>query len=165
MTLQLVSHSAEDTIRLGEMLATYLAPGTVVALIGELAAGKTTLIKGICRGLGVTRSIESPTFTLVNEYPGSIYHIDCYREQRLTEWLELGINEYLYSDGITLIEWADRIQPLLPETTLFILIRQDFNDDAVRYLEIQGSPELISQIANLQSVTNQTETTNFKLKL
>jgi len=63
-----------------------------------------------------------------------------------------------------LIEWADRIQPLLPETTLFILIRQDFNDDTVRYLEIQGSPELISQIANLQSVANQPGTHNFKLK-
>ncbi|HPC36402.1 MAG TPA: tRNA (adenosine(37)-N6)-threonylcarbamoyltransferase complex ATPase subunit type 1 TsaE [Candidatus Marinimicrobia bacterium] len=153
MILQLISRSTDETIRLGEMLATCLKPGTVVALIGELAAGKTTLIKGICRGLGVTRPIESPTFTLVNEYPGSIYHIDCYREQRLTEWLELGINEYLYSDGITLIEWADRIKPLLPETTLFIDMRQNFNDDTVRYLEIQGSPNLISQIASLQTVS------------
>jgi len=119
-----------------------------VALIGELAAGKTTLIGGICQGLGVPRPVESPTFTLVNEYPGPIYHIDCYREQRLSEWLELGINEYFYGEGITLVEWADRIRPLLPETALFINLHQDFKQDTIRYLDISGAPEIISALAN-----------------
>lgn len=158
MSLHITTHNAEETIRFGKNLAAGLKPGAVVAFIGELAAGKTTLISGICQGLGVPRPAESPTFTLVNEYPGPIYHIDCYREQRLSEWLELGINEYLYGDGITLVEWADRIQTLLPETTLFVNLRQDFEHDTIRYIEIDGLPEIISSIVKLQ-------TTNSELKL
>lgn len=157
MSLKITSHSAADTIRFGESLATFLRPGVVVALIGELAAGKTTLIKGICQGLGVPRPVESPTFTLVNEYPGPIYHIDCYREQRLAEWLELGINEYFYGTGITLVEWADRIHPLLPESTLFIYIQQDFNNESLRYLEIDGPPDTLS------TINSKLQTVNFKL--
>jgi len=161
MSLQITTHSAEETIRFGKMLAASLKPGSVVALIGELAAGKTTLINGICQGLGVPRPAESPTFTLVNEYPGPIYHIDCYREQRLSEWLELGINEYLYGDGITLVEWADQIRPLLPETTTYINLRQDFEHDNIRYIEIDGASELLSGITPNYRI--ETETINCKL--
>ncbi|MFA4921801.1 MAG: tRNA (adenosine(37)-N6)-threonylcarbamoyltransferase complex ATPase subunit type 1 TsaE, partial [Candidatus Neomarinimicrobiota bacterium] len=98
-----------------------------------------------------------PTFTLVNEYPGPIYHIDCYREQRLAEWLELGINEYFYGTGITLVEWADRIHSLLPESTLFIYIQQDFNNESLRYLEIDGPPDTLS------TINSKLQTVNFKL--
>jgi len=152
MSLHITTHNAEETIRFGKLLASGLKSGAVVAFFGELAAGKTTLINGICQGLGVPRPAESPTFTLVNEYPGPVYHIDCYREQRLSEWLELGINEYFYGEGITLVEWADRIRPLLPETTLFVNLRQNFEHDTIRYIEIDGLPEILAPIAKLQTV-------------
>lgn len=152
MSLKITSHSADETIRFGKMLATCLRTGAVVALVGELAAGKTTLIKGICEGLGVPRPAESPTFTMVNEYPGPVFHIDCYREQRLTEWLELGINEYFYGSGITLVEWADRIKPLLPDTTLYIYLRQDFSHEMLRFLEFDGPSEIMPELVKLQTI-------------
>jgi len=152
MSLKITSHSPDETIRFGEKLAAFLRPGAVVALIGELATGKTTLIKGICQQMGVPCPAESPTFTLVNEYPGPIYHIDCYREERLVEWLELGINEYLYSNGITLVEWADRIKPLLPDSTLYLYLQQDFSNETIRTIEINGSSEIISELSKLYAV-------------
>ncbi|MFH1212632.1 MAG: tRNA (adenosine(37)-N6)-threonylcarbamoyltransferase complex ATPase subunit type 1 TsaE [Candidatus Neomarinimicrobiota bacterium] len=152
MSLKITSQSADETIQFGKTIAACLKPGAVVAFIGELAAGKTTMINGICQGLGVPRPAESPTFTLVNEYPGPIYHIDCYREQRLAEWLELGINEYFYGEGITLVEWADRIRPLLPEATLFVNLQQDFGNEYLRFIEIDGQPEILHCLAKQQTI-------------
>lgn len=114
--------SPADTLALGRRLAERLQPGDVVALYGELGAGKTHLIKGICTAYALPEAaVTSPTFTLVNEYAGRafpVYHFDAYRIKRIEEFFELGYEEYFYGDGLCLIEWPERIEPLLPEHTL-----------------------------------------------
>jgi len=104
-----------------------LLPGDIVALVGELGAGKTQFIKGLAAGLGIEKSpyISSPSFTLINEYIGKVrfYHIDLFRLTSEKEADELGLEEYFQSGGITAIEWADKISSLLPEEILWINIR------------------------------------------
>lgn len=141
--MQLETFSPSQTEQIGFIIGQLLEMGQVVALSGELAAGKTTLIKGICRGLGVQQPVDSPTFTLINEYEGKypVYHLDCYREERLQEWLELGIQEYFYGSGVTLIEWAERIATLLPADTLWIRLEHDLADSKHRLLELTLTPD------------------------
>lgn len=119
------THSAEETERLGERLGKALEPGDVVALFGDLGAGKTTLTRGIAAGLGVEADVHSPTFTLVHEHPGRVplYHVDLYRLEREEEVADIGIEEYVHGDGVTVIEWADRMKSLLPEDRLDITMR------------------------------------------
>jgi len=109
--------SVEETIALGEGFSKKLTAGNVVALFGYLGSGKTHFIKGICRGLGVHEHVASPTFTIVNEYDAhgvKICHFDCYRIQSEKELHDIGFDEYIFSSNICLIEWADRIENLLP---------------------------------------------------
>jgi len=110
----------EDTIQLGHEFASCLEIGDVFSLNGELAAGKTTFMKGVLQGLGYKSQVTSPTFTLVNEYDSKpkVIHIDCYREHNLNRWIGLGIHEYLESESIVFIEWAELIKPLLPENII-----------------------------------------------
>jgi tRNA threonylcarbamoyladenosine biosynthesis protein TsaE len=117
-----VSKSAEETERAGERLGERLGPGSVVALSGELGTGKTCFVRGLARGLGVSQTVSSPTFVLVNHYHGRVplFHVDAYRTQSLTELLDLGLDDYLGSDGITVIEWADKLRPLLPAHTIWV---------------------------------------------
>ena len=114
--------SAEETEAFGHRLAASLAPGDVVALYGDLGAGKTHLVKGIGAAFGIPpEQITSPTFTIVHEYAGNafpLYHIDAYRIKALNEFFELGYEEYFYGDGLCLIEWPEKVEPLLPEHTL-----------------------------------------------
>lgn len=115
--------SAAETRALGQRLAATLAPGAVVALHGDLGAGKTQLVKGVAAGLGVDpAAVSSPTFTLIHEYAGSVpvYHMDGYRTKRPEEFLALGVEEYLYGDGVCLIEWPERLGDLLPLDTLHL---------------------------------------------
>ncbi len=107
----------EETIRLGEDLSSYLECGDVLALVGELASGKTTFIQGMLRGLNYTKPVTSPTFTLINEYDAilPVVHIDCYREEDLNRWIKVGLHDYLNSENIVIIEWADKISSLLPD--------------------------------------------------
>jgi len=99
-----------------------LWPGALVALVGELGSGKTRFIKGLAEGVGVkdSKQVVSPTYTLINEYIGKtpFYHIDAYRLKSAGELAELGVEEYLDSDGVTAIEWADRVADILPESYL-----------------------------------------------
>ncbi|MCU0872464.1 MAG: tRNA (adenosine(37)-N6)-threonylcarbamoyltransferase complex ATPase subunit type 1 TsaE [Pirellulaceae bacterium] len=114
-----------DTQRLGAALAKVLPPGTTVALIGTLGAGKTRLVQALAAGCGVPReTVVSPTFVLCQEYHGqrTLYHLDAYRLKDDDEFLELGPEEYFASDGITLIEWADRVLDCLPPQRLEIHI-------------------------------------------
>jgi tRNA threonylcarbamoyladenosine biosynthesis protein TsaE len=108
--------SPTETRALGEQLGSRLGPGSVVACIGELGAGKTCFLQGLCRGLGVLGDVTSPTFVLVNEYRGRlpVHHLDAYRTGSLTELVDLGVEELLHGDGVTVIEWADKLRPLLP---------------------------------------------------
>ena len=111
------THSLEETLRFGERLGRELQRGDVVALSGELGAGKTALVKGIARGLGITQEVTSPTFTLVHEYSGGrlpLYHIDLYRLDGLEQALAIGIEEYLDGPGVTAIEWSEKIDSLVP---------------------------------------------------
>ncbi|MCK4716243.1 MAG: tRNA (adenosine(37)-N6)-threonylcarbamoyltransferase complex ATPase subunit type 1 TsaE, partial [Candidatus Marinimicrobia bacterium] len=91
---------------------------------------------------------ESPTYTLVNEYDGDIpvYHIDCYREHRIEEWIELGINDYFYGDGITLVEWADTIEKLIPDTAIRIRMNHRIDRENYREIHIQAPPEIERQL-------------------
>jgi tRNA threonylcarbamoyladenosine biosynthesis protein TsaE len=116
--------SAEETEAAGERLAAGLRPGDVVALVGELGAGKTCFVQGLVRGLGATRRATSPTFVLINQYRGRvpIYHVDAYRTQSLVELVELGVPELMGGDGVMVVEWADKLLPLLPPGTIEVRI-------------------------------------------
>ncbi len=106
----LVSQSPEETQAIGERLGARLGPGAVIACTGALGAGKTCFLQGLARGLGVTSDVTSPTFVLINQYRGRlpVYHLDAYRTGSLTELTELGIEEMLHGDGVTVVEWARR---------------------------------------------------------
>jgi tRNA threonylcarbamoyladenosine biosynthesis protein TsaE len=120
------SASPDQTEELGRRLGKEARPGTVFCLFGELGAGKTKLTQGIARGLGVpgTYAVTSPTFTLVNEYPGRLplIHIDLFRISSADELLDLGWEEYLQAEGVVVIEWAERAGPLLPESRVVVSI-------------------------------------------
>jgi len=121
-TLDFISHSEAQTLRLGARLGNLLQPGDVLALIGELGTGKTRWVQGVCWGLNVPSRVISPSFTLVNEYHSRcpIYHIDLYRLSNIAEGMSFGLDEYLYGDGIVLVEWADRALDIFPDEYLVI---------------------------------------------
>lgn len=107
-----ISHSPTETESLGERWGREAQPGLVIALSGDLGAGKTQLVKGLARGLGVTACVHSPTFTLVNEYSGGrlrLYHLDLYRLETRAQILSAGLEEYLHPDGVAVIEWAEKL--------------------------------------------------------
>lgn len=107
----LISHSAEETLAIGEAWGRAAAPGLVIGLTGDLGAGKTQLARGIARGLGITARVHSPTFTLVNQYTGGrlpMFHIDLYRLQTAGEIREAGLEEYFQPAGVAVIEWAEK---------------------------------------------------------
>ncbi|MEW6184919.1 MAG: tRNA (adenosine(37)-N6)-threonylcarbamoyltransferase complex ATPase subunit type 1 TsaE [Thermodesulfobacteriota bacterium] len=136
----------EATERVGQELASFLHPGDVLALYGELGAGKTCLVRGLARGLGIEEGlVASPSFSLINEYPGqrSLFHIDCYRLHRSEEIDELGLEEYFDGPGITAIEWAERIEDL-PEdrVDIFLTIVQESR----RRIRITGSESIIERL-------------------
>jgi tRNA threonylcarbamoyladenosine biosynthesis protein TsaE len=114
---QIEAHGVEATMEFGERLAHQLRPADVVALSGDLGAGKTALVKGIARGLGIAQDVTSPTFTLVHEYAGGrlpLFHVDLYRLDNVEQALAIGIEDYLDGPGVTAIEWAEKIESLLP---------------------------------------------------
>ena len=119
--------SPAQTLALGRALGERLFPGTVLALTGELGAGKTLLTRGIAEGLNVANSaaVNSPTFVLIQEYPARlpIYHFDVYRLQSVDEFLDLGSDEYLSGDGVSIIEWANRVTSALPGTGLRLRLK------------------------------------------
>lgn len=134
------SNSTEETLEIAKKLAAGLKGGDVVALSGELGAGKTVFVKGLTEALGSKDIVSSPTFTLVNEYEGSefmIYHFDVYRLSGISrdncDW----IDEYLFSDGISIIEWADNIMDILPENHIRVTItKKPTIDNEYREIEI-----------------------------
>lgn len=146
MRIALTTISAEETTALGERLGRLLGPGDVVALFGDLGAGKTTLTKGIAVGLGLAADIHSPTFTLIHEHPGAVplYHVDLYRLSSEEEVETLGLEEYIYSDGVTIIEWADRMKSILPKDRLDITLRMQ--GDTERELTFETVSERVGKI-------------------
>jgi tRNA threonylcarbamoyladenosine biosynthesis protein TsaE len=120
--LEFISRSPEQTKKLGRQLGELARPGDAVLLIGSLGAGKTCLTQGIARGLGVADYTASPSFVLMREYEGRLplYHIDLYRLERVEEVADLGLDDYLYGEGICVVEWADRALNLMPPEHMFI---------------------------------------------
>ena len=119
------SFSDSETKEIAERIAQTLLPGTVVCLFGEMGVGKTVFTNGLCRAMGVTDYVSSPTFTVVNEYDGDgfpIYHFDMYRIEDEDELLEIGFEEYLNSGGICIIEWPENIKESLPKKRIDIEI-------------------------------------------
>ena len=114
---RVISRSPDETAALGRQLAETLSSGDVIALYGPLGSGKTCFAQGVGRGLGVTEPITSPTFTLIQEYPGRmpLYHLDLYRLETHRELRELGLEEYFYGAGVCLVEWADHGAAFLPD--------------------------------------------------
>jgi len=133
------THSPEETRSLASALAARLKPGDVLALHGDLGAGKTCFIQGLARALDVDQPVSSPTYTLVNEYKGTLplYHIDLYRLRHADEALDFGLDEYLDGAGITAIEWAERAEQVLPARTIHVRLRhgRDENEREVRVEE------------------------------
>jgi tRNA threonylcarbamoyladenosine biosynthesis protein TsaE len=120
----LTATTPEQTAAAGEALGRTLRAGDVVALYGELGAGKTCFVQGLVRGLEVGTQATSPTFVLVNEYRGRlpVHHVDAYRTSSLTELMDLGLLDLFGGDGVTLLEWADRAEPLLPGRAIRVRI-------------------------------------------
>lgn len=113
----ILTNSRNETILLGERLGRSLNPNDVVAISGELGAGKTTMIQGIAKGLGVRNWVTSPTFTLINEFQGriSLFHMDMYRLNGPEDADDIAIEEYFNKGGVTVIEWAEKVRALLPD--------------------------------------------------
>lgn len=138
-TLDFISHSETQTRRLGARLGELLVGGEIIALQGELGTGKTRWVQGAGQGLQVSQPVTSPSFTLVNEYPGrlTLYHIDLYRIDQVAEALAFGLEEYLYGDGVCLIEWAERIVEILPPDRMWITFH--YLDDTKRRITLQAA--------------------------
>jgi tRNA threonylcarbamoyladenosine biosynthesis protein TsaE len=140
-TVDFISHSTDQTRRMGARMGQLLDGGEVLCLVGDLGTGKTCLVQGIGRGLGVADQITSPTFTLVSEYTGKLplYHIDLYRIVDVKAAFTFGLDEYLYGTGVCAIEWAERVQQLWPEE--YLLVNMRHIDESKRGLTLRGFGE------------------------
>lgn len=121
----------EETRQFAHELAESLAPGDVLALIGDLGTGKTVLTSYIAEGLGIKRRVNSPTFTIVKEYTDGrmpLYHFDVYRVSDPDELFNIGIDEYFFGEGVCIVEWADLILDILPENTKYIYLAYGENE-------------------------------------
>ncbi len=139
MTFQ--TKTAEETIQLGEKIGKMLKPGTVIAMEGTLAAGKTTITKGIAKTLGINETITSPTFTLISEYEGNmpLYHMDVYRLDSAEDFLNLGVEDMIYDGkGVAIIEWSEKIRSELPKSTITIRLETIENNE--RLITIENWP-------------------------
>ena len=144
--LELTSHSPDDTLKLGAHLGELASGGDVFLLVGSLGAGKTCLAQGIARGLGIKEHTPSPSFVLVRQFYGRLplYHIDLYRLDHINEIADLGLDDYLYGNGVCVIEWAEKGLSLLPREHLLIEIsylgdterRLTFKPGSLRYRKI-----------------------------
>ncbi len=140
---------ADDTIKLGEIIGKTLTPGSIIALRGDLGAGKTVLVKGIARGLGIKDEPVSPTFVIMNAYEGVIplYHFDLYRISGADELMGIGADEFLFGEGVSAVEWAERVDEILPEYTIYIDIKiaePDNGSENTREIRIEGKKEWVS---------------------
>jgi len=138
---KMLSHSVNETLALGRRLSRYLSAGDIICLFGGLGSGKTVLTKGIAEGLGIQKArVISPTFVLIREHlTGRIplYHFDLYRLESADEILRLGYEEYLYDDGLAVIEWADRLGCLLPKD--YLKVELSVNPGSKRSIKFSAS--------------------------
>ena len=132
--MEILSNNAEETGKIGLEIGKQLKGGEVIALTGDLGAGKTTLVKAIAKGLEIDKNILSPTFTIVREYEGrlKLYHFDFYRLSSEDELYEIGFSEYINNEhAVTIIEWADMFENVLPEDRMNIQIEYNGEDSRI----------------------------------
>ncbi len=146
----IISRKPEETFLIGKIVGENLTGGDVVALIGELGTGKTCFTQGIAKGIDIPEGyrITSPSFTLINEYQGRVrlFHFDLYRLQGVHDMEDMGFEEYLYGDAVSVVEWADKMEGILPESTIFVAFK--YIDENEREIEISGVEEKVSRIVN-----------------
>ncbi len=135
----------EDTQNFAQQLVKYLHPGQVICMVGDLGAGKTTMTQFLCSSLGVDDYITSPTFNLMNPYVGllngkeiEIFHFDVYRIFDSEEMIEIGFDEYLFGKGISIVEWANQVEEMLPKDSIWLSI--SFDTLGERILDYSGGP-------------------------
>jgi len=141
-TQKFISKSPEETIGFGEHLAQSLKEGDIVCFFGDLGTGKTTLIKGIAKGLEIAQTkVNSPTFVLMNVYHGRLplFHFDLYRLNDMEDINSIGYDEFLYGNGVSVVEWADRLGALLPDEYLKIDLKHKRIDERTIQLSARGS--------------------------
>lgn len=122
MLLTYQTNSAEETINIGEKIGSLLHKGDIIAMQGTLGAGKTTITKGIAKALGIDENITSPTFCLISEYEGKmpLYHMDVYRLDGGEDFINLGVEDMLYGEGVSIIEWSEKVMEELPKKAIIL---------------------------------------------
>lgn len=143
--MKLIVKNEDETYRLGKYIGERLPRGSVLSLNGDLGAGKTHMTKGIAEGMGIKDYVTSPSFTILNIYDGVIplYHFDVYRIDDIREMYEIGFDEYLYGNGVCVIEWGNMVKELLPENHIDLYIAK--LEDNVREIEILNLPFKLSE--------------------
>ena len=136
--MKFITSSPEETVALGKKIGGMLKNGDVIAMQGTLAAGKTTITKGISAALGIEDTITSPTFCLISEYQGKmpLYHMDVYRLNGAEDFAELGTDDMIYGNGVSIIEWSEKIMTELPRKTILLKITPQ--EDGTRLIEIDN---------------------------
>lgn len=151
--MQFLVKNVEETTELGFSIGRLLNSGDIVCLTGDLGTGKTHITKGIAKGLGIDDHITSPTFTIVNEYDSGrlkLYHFDVYRVSDPDEIYAIGFDDYIFSNGVSIIEWANYIEEILPSDYLHILIEKDLsNGEDYRKITITPYGERYNYISKL----------------
>jgi tRNA threonylcarbamoyladenosine biosynthesis protein TsaE len=147
--IEIISNSAEQTFEIARLIGEKLINGDLLALSGELGSGKTCFTKGLAKGIGVSEEyqITSPTFTLINEYPArcKLYHFDVYRLSGYSEFEDLGYEEYFAGNGVVVIEWAEKIDKLIPSDSIFINF--EYVNENSRKMIIRGLKSRLSELA------------------
>ncbi len=137
--MKIFSKSESETEQAGEFLARFISPGSVVAMFGDLGAGKTAFVRGFARGMGYTGRVTSPTYSLVNEYlaPIPVFHFDMYRLEGEDDLFDIGWEDYLGRGGICIAEWCERIRDALPPESIFVTIEKSGENN--RIITIEGA--------------------------
>ena len=145
--MEIKLNNLEETNEFGIRLGENLIVGDILCLNGDLGAGKTTLSKSIGLGLGVSEYITSPTFSLINQYSGRIpvYHFDVYRLENVDELFDLGFDEYFYGSGVCIIEWADKIEKMIPKERIVIDIEKGNNSNE-RIIKLSGVEKRLEEL-------------------
>jgi tRNA threonylcarbamoyladenosine biosynthesis protein TsaE len=146
-SIQIHVSSADQTLKLGEIIGKSLKPGTIIALVGELGAGKSVLVKGIAKGLQVEEEPNSPTFVIMNCYEGRLplFHFDLYRVADEDELIAMGYEEFFFGGGVAAVEWADRVPGIFPEEAIEIgiTIPEEEESENSRNINIKGAREWV----------------------
>ena len=143
--MEFITHSPEETEKIGEALAKSLRPGTILAYRGDLGAGKTAFTRGLARGLGCKETVTSPTYTIVNEYLGGrlpLFHFDMYRLASSDDLWDIGWEDYLDRGGVCAVEWSENVREALPPDAVTVTIARCPENDGWRSITIEGGEPL-----------------------